>query len=66
MGTFAQGNNVMGAGDKLVRAMAGRERGREAYCYYLFFVLFCFGFFFLGGEGKLQKMIQASYKHKTF
>ena len=60
MGTFAQGNNVIGAGDELVRAMAGRERGREAYCYYLFFVFLFFCFFF-GGEGKPQKMIQASY-----
>lgn len=39
MGTFAQGNNVIGAGGELVRAMAGRERGREAYSYYMFFVL---------------------------
>ena len=50
MGTFAQGNNVIGAGDELVRAMAGRERGREAYCYYLFFVFLFFCFFFWWGR----------------
>ena len=55
MGTFAQGNNVIGAGDELVRAMAGRERGREAYCYYLFFVFLFFCFFFLVGKGSHKK-----------
>ena len=65
MGTFAQGNNVIGAGDELVRAMAGRERGREAYCYYLFFVFLFFCFFFLVGKGSHKKWFKllTSIKH---
>lgn len=62
MGTFAQGNNVIGAGGELVRAMAGRERGREAYSYYMFFV-FCFCFLVEKGSHKKLFKLLTSIKH---